>query len=312
MNWLKSSYPKVREILRDSIPDFWPSLSNVLSGALEEPIAPEAMLPLASCKTVNGKPDNAVHVSAALLALAKCLRIFDDLVDRDRTGQLWKQVGQERAWNYASAVHILSFEILSRSPLPHDRFRKINQLFIESFFILAGGQDRDLAGLTSTIEDYWLTIEMKSGCAFALACASGAMAGTDNSKWIEGCRSFGHHLGLTIQIFNDIESIWHPDGVTDLKQGKVTLPLVYGMSRDHPCRDELISLVNSGKVASNTGRIKEILNDIDTKNFMLWAALKEREQAIGALEGCPNPEGKEALVSYITGMFGDIDSLQQK
>ncbi len=176
---------------------------------MKEPIAPEAILPLASCKAVDNDADKAVHVSAALLAFAKCLRIFDDLVDRNRSGQLWEDIGQEIAWNYASAIYTLCFEILNKSKIPDNRFCKINQLFIDSYFILAGGQDRDLVGETSTIEDYWLTIDMKTGCAFAFACAAGAMAGTDNPEYIESCHTFGHHLGLTIQIFNDVESIWH-------------------------------------------------------------------------------------------------------
>jgi geranylgeranyl diphosphate synthase type I len=312
MNWLKSLYPQVRQVLEDTTPNDWPGLRMAIAKLFEPPIMTEAILPLAACRAVGGNPKDAIHVTAALLALAACLRLYDDLEDQDRPGGLWEEVGPARAWNYASAVHILSFEILNKTPLPLKRFRIINQLFIDSFFILAAGQDRDLSGITKTIEDYWLTIEMKSGCAYALACASGAMVGTDNPEWIEGCRTFGHHLGLAKMIFNDMESIWDPDGVTDLKQGKVTLPLVYGMSREHPCRDELLSLVNNGKLASNAERIKEILDNIDTKNFMLWAALKERDAALKALACCPNPEGKEALVSYITGMFGDIDSLQQK
>ncbi len=305
MKWLKSLYPEIRETLDQSLPRFWPGLRNVVARNLEAPIAPEAMLPLAACKLVNGQPALAVPIAAAVLALGTSLRVYDDIYDRDRDGALWQKVGPERAWNYASAVHVLSFEILSKASLPYQRFHRINQLFIDSCFTLSGGQDRDLAGDTRTIEDYWLTIEMKSGCAFALACAAGAMVGTDNAEWIGGCRSFGHHLGLTIQVFNDLESIWRPDGLTDLKQGKVTLPLVYGMTRDHPCRDELVAVVNNGRVAEEAARIKEILDGIDTRDFMIWAALKERDEALEALAGCPEGEGKDALVFFITGMFGD-------
>ncbi len=312
MDWLKSLYPQVRKVLEETTPVNWPGLKMAIERLFEPPIMTEAILPLAACHAVGGNPKDAIHVTAALLGFAACLRLYDDIEDQDRPGRLWEQVGPARAWNYASAVHILSFDILNKAPLPFERFRIINQLFIDSFFILAAGQDRDLAGVTKTVEDYWLTIEMKSGCAYALACASGAMAGTDNPEWLEGCRFFGHHLGLTKQILNDMESIWHPDGVTDMKQGKITLPLVYGMSCDHPWRDELISFVNNTGIASNAERIIEILDMIDTKNFMLWAALKERDKALNALGSCPNTEGKEALVSYITGLFGDIYSLQQK
>jgi geranylgeranyl diphosphate synthase, type I len=253
-----------------------------------------------------------VHVTAALLAFSAAMRLYDDVEDQDRPTGLWAKIGPARAYNIGSTVHVLSFDILSKAPLPCNRFRSINQLFIDSFYNLAAGQDRDLAGVTATVEDYWLTIELKTGSAFALACACGALAGTDDPSLIESCRRFGYHVGMTLQVFNDMNSIWHPDGITDIEQGKVTLPLIYAMSFEHPAREELISCIKGENIAARVERIKEILNKTDTKNFLLWAALKEREQALEALSACPENEGREALKAYITGMFGDLDSLKHK
>lgn len=309
MDWLKSLYPEIREVLQDSIPEYWEGLRQVLGKLFEEPMLPEAALPLVACKAVNGNPKNAVHVTAALIALGVCLRIFDDLADQDKAEDLWQLVGIPRAWNYASAIHILSFEILSKAPLSSDLFRRVNQYCIDAFFRIAAGQDRDLAGATRTIEDYWLTVEMKSACFVTTACAMGAMTGTDDPKLIQSCGVFGHHLGFALQIFNDMESIWQPKGVTDLQQGKVTLPLLYGLQVNHPRRDELHSIVMANEIASRENRIKDILDQIDTRSFLIWAALKEREQAIAAIQICPNIEGRQALEAYITGMFGDIDTL---
>ncbi|MEQ8463813.1 polyprenyl synthetase family protein [Coleofasciculus sp. E1-EBD-02] len=309
MDSLKSLYPEIREVFQNSIPNFWTELKVVLAKLFEEPMIPEAILPLASCQAVDGEAKEAIHVCAALLALGLCLRILDDLEDQDRDGQLWKEVGATRAWNYASAIHILSFEILSKASLEPKIFHKINQSYIDAFFRISVGQDRELVGTTRTVEDYWLTVEMKSAGFVATACATGAMVGTDNPELIQSCGVFGHHLGLALQILNDMESIWQPDGITDLKQGKITLPLLYGLESHHSERDELLSLVTDNEIATHAERIKEILDKIDTKSFLIWAALKEREQALEAIKICPNAEGREVLESYITGMFGDIDLL---
>lgn len=309
MDGLRSLYPEVRKILRDSVPDYWPDLGNVLAKLFEEPLIPEAMLPLASCKAVNGNPKDAVHVSAALLAMGMSVRIFDDLFDQDKSEELWEQVGPQRTWNYASVINNISFEIINSAPLHHDIRQKVNQHIIDSIFCLAAGQDRDISGLTRTIDEYWLTAEMKSANVYATACAAGAIVGTDNEELIHACGVFGHHLGLTIQIFNDMESIWLPKGITDLKQGKITLPLLYGLTKDHSEKDELKVLVLSNQIASHSERIKEILDNIETKTFLIWAALKEREQALEAISICPDSEGKEVLQSFITGIFGDIDSI---
>lgn len=314
MDWLTSLYPEVRQVLEDAIPSYWPELRPIFDTlfAKPPPLLSVAILPLVSCHAVNSTARDAVPVSAALIAAEVSLRIFDDLEDKDRSGQLWELVGEARAWNYASAIHILSFEILSKAPFPPQIFHKVNQIFIDTFFYITVGQDRDLTGATKTIEDYWQTIELKTATAYSAACASGAIVGTENPELIQACGTFGHHVGLAIQIFNDMESIWQPDGITDLKQGKITLPLLYGLQSDHPERSELLSLVTVNEIANHAERIKEILDNIDTKSFLIWAALKEREQALEAIKICPNSEGREVLESYITGMFGDIDLLLQQ
>lgn len=312
MFWLKSLYPKVRSVLDAATPDFWSGLRLAIGGLFEEPTPTEAALPLASCRAVGGNPEDAVHVTAALLAFSAAMRLYDDVEDQDRPNRLWAKIGPARAYNIGSAVHVLSFDILNKAPLSRNRFRVINQSFIDNFYSIAAGQDRDLAGIARSVEDCWLTIELKTGSAFALACACGALAGTDDSALIRSCRRFGHHLGTTLQILNDMNSIWHPEGFSDIQQGKVTLPLIHAMSFEHPAREELVSSVKGRRVAANAERIRAILDKTDTKNFLLWAALKEREDALKALDVCPENEGKEALKAYITGMFGDIDTLMQK
>ncbi len=276
---------------------------------IEGPLIPEAILPLASCKAVGGQAKDAVYVAAALTAAATSLRILDDLEDQDRPERLWKQVGPARTWNYASAIESLSFIILSQSPLAPETFHQINGTFADTFLHITYGQDRDLSGNPQTTEDYWLTMEQKIAWGYAAGCAAGAIVGTDRKDLIEACGDFGFHLGLTIQLVNDMESIWHPDGVTDLMQGKITLPLIYGLTENHANRDELAALVETNQIAAHGERIKEILDTIDARSFMIWAALKERDQALEALTICPDPEGKEALEAYITGLFGDIEPL---
>lgn len=272
-------------------------------------MTPEAILPLASCQAVNGDPCKAIHITAAGVALGTSLRILDDLMDRDKPDKLWSQAGEARAWNYAAAIHTISFEILRNAPLPVELYNTLNQVFIDTFLYISAGQDRDIADQSNSIDDYWMTVKMKTAAAFQLACKTGAIIGTEDAQLIQACSNFGRHLGFTIQAFNDMESIWHNGNkwTTDLKQGKLTLPLLYGLQFVHPEYEELLSIVNEKRIASKSERIKEILNNIDTKGFLIWVALKEREQALKSINICPNEAGKEVLESYITGMFGDIN-----
>jgi geranylgeranyl pyrophosphate synthase len=309
MDWLKSLYPAVRDILWNATPEYWPELRDLVEELFGDALIPEVILPLAACKAAGGEAKDAVHVSAALVAAASSLRILDDLEDQDRPDRLWNQVGPARAWNYAAALQSMSFDVLAQASLAPDLVHSIISTFTDAFLHVAYGQDRDLIGDTRSIEAYWATVAEKVAYAYATACTAGAMIATDNRDLIRACGDFGFHLGFVIQVVNDMESIWSPDGETDLKQGKVTLPLLYGLTSDHSQHSELVSLVKADEIASSGERIKEILDSIDTRSFLIWSALKEREQALEAISICPDPEGKEALEAYVTGLFGDIESL---
>ncbi|MES0491444.1 MAG: polyprenyl synthetase family protein [Leptospirales bacterium] len=310
--WLKSSYPRIQEVIETSVPKDWPGIRHAVAGLLEGDLPTETVLPLASCKAVGVDPKEATEVTAALLLFAAALRLYDDAVDQDRPGGLWEQVGSARASNYATVVHTLVYNVLSKAKLSEDKYRALNIFFTDAYINIAAGQDKDLAGDTKTVEEYWLTIELKSGWSYALGCACGGLVGSDEPELIESCHMYGYHLGLAKQIMNDYESVWTPDDISDFQQGKTTLPLIYGLNYDHPAKGELLSYVNENSVQKHEKRIGEILDSIDTKQFLIWAALKEREAALEALEPCPDVEGKKALFAYITGMFGDIDKLLDK
>jgi len=171
------------------------------------------------------------------------------------------------------------------------------------------GQDRDLRGETRTLEDYWRTIEGKNAMAFSFICAAGAICGTGDTVLIQACRTFGHHLGLALQLFDDFEGFWKPSGLNDLAMGKITLPVLYGLSVEHEERNELQALVNDNNLAVHVDRIRTILDKIHTRDFMIWAALQERKQAIAALNPCPGQDGVTALSAYMTTIFCHIEDV---
>lgn len=304
MDYFQSLYPRIKEVIQNSVPNYWPELKYILEGFYPEPMPPEALLPLASCQAVKGNPEDAVTVCAALVTATAYLHISDNLEE--------EQVDTARARNYADALHTVCLDILIGESFQTPVFQKINQYFIDTFLKFAAGQDRELVGDTNTIEDYWLTMELKIASRYSTACATGAMVGTENPKLIQACSAFGYHLGLSLQILKEMKSIWYADGITDLQKGKITLPVLYGLQSDHPQREQLLSLVKTREIVIYAEEIKAILDKIDTKSFLIWAALKEREQALEAIKICPNSEGREILESYLNGMFGDIDELLEQ
>jgi geranylgeranyl diphosphate synthase type I len=120
---------------------------------------------------------------------------------------------------------------------------------------------------------------------------------------------YGYHWGLALQILNDMEGIWQTDGESDLEKGKVSLPVLYGLHCDHEEKEELQNIVWQNKIAEHSRRVKEILDHVDARSYLIWAALEERKKAIEAIQVCPDEEGKNALTYFINGVFGDIDEI---
>lgn len=126
---------------------------------------------------------------------------------------------------------------------------------------------------------------------------------------LDACRTFGYHLGLALQLFDDFEGIWGESALGDLVIGKITLPVIYGLNVAHKRRDELQKLINDGSLTTESKRICEILDEIHTRDFMIWAALQERDKAVMALESCPGQQGVTALTAYVTTIFAHFEDV---
>ncbi|MGB5969241.1 MAG: hypothetical protein WBG70_13035, partial [Spirulinaceae cyanobacterium] len=104
MDSFPSLYPQIKEVIQNSVPNYWPELKYILEGFCPESISPEAVLPLASCQAVKGNPQDAVAVSAALITATAYVDILDNLEEQE-------QVDTAKARNYADALHTVSLDI---------------------------------------------------------------------------------------------------------------------------------------------------------------------------------------------------------
>jgi geranylgeranyl pyrophosphate synthase len=69
---------------------------------------------------------------------------------------------------------------------------------------MSGGQYLDLNLPEPTLDQYWKIARGKSGTFFALACRSGANLATLDPSILDAYEQLGHHLGLLVQISDDV------------------------------------------------------------------------------------------------------------
>ena len=309
MNEIETLYNDAKKILLSNIPSYWPEMYSLAYEYTNRDMLPEIITPAAACKSVGGKMGATNEIGAAILAAAISMRILDDLQDNDKPEALYNKIGLPRTLNYVDAFRTLAYKILGDKCTVDKNYLVILQEFTTCYLVVLAGQDSDLKPAQLNFEEAWKIIEMKTGFIHATAAAIGAIAGTNDTVFINACKNYGYHLGLAIQIFNDIDGIWNPEGVSDIEQNKITLPIIYALNCEHKDKKALFNIVSNNSLAVNSALVLKILNDTNTKEYLLWAALQQREKAFEAISILPDNEGTQIMRAFFDSIFGDIEEL---
>jgi len=160
-------------------------------------------------------------------------------------------------------------------------------------------------------EAYFSTIDRKTASLFVACAEMGAYAaGTDgNDPRLEALRLFARNLGLCFQITDDIfdyypreAEIGKPTG-NDLREGKVTLPLLSVLLRDDaPSRDMMLALV--AKENLNADEINRLTQYAIANGGISYARTRMQQLAAdaeAALTGTfPDSPARASLLALLT------------
>lgn len=301
----------VRVFLRQHAPKEWPEFQAILNSTVEHELGPLSILPLAACGAAGGHLRDAVGATAAWEAASVALRMLDNTQDGDRTGTLSEAIGWQRAVNFSTAFSVWIFELLQYSDGPASRLKRVSGEFSKAGLQLLKGQDDDLRNPIRTIEQVYALMANKNGAAFALACAAGAQSADADAEDLRALRAYGTHLGIALQMLEDIEDIWRPTGLSDLQRGKISFPVVHALETAHARQKELKSIVEAGKLAESAELVMEILRTAESKEFVLYAALQERQRALDFLGYLPVSGARATLEMYLETVFSEFDVLRE-
>lgn len=164
--------------------------------------------------------------------------------------------------------------------------------------------------LTFSEEDYFQLISAKTASLMSAACELGALAGM--SQYRVPLAQFGHHLGMAFQIADDLLDYTGSEAVTgkpsghDLRERKVTLPLVSALSRatETETREIRRFFTRVDPLDEEIDRIVGIVEERGGLEYTRVRAAEYAERAEAVLEGLEAGTAVEALrgaVSYAVG-----------
>ncbi len=162
--------------------------------------------------------------------------------------------------------------------------------------------------LDITEDIYYEIIRQKTATLIAACCSLGACSVKPDSEHVETMRKFGELIGMAFQIKDDLFDytdgpIGKPTGI-DIKEQKMTLPLIYVLNRAE--KKEKNWIINSVKNHNrNKKRVKEVIAFVKENGGLDYAENKMREfqaEAIKLISSYPESEFKESLelmVNYV-------------
>jgi octaprenyl-diphosphate synthase len=109
---------------------------------------------------------------------------------------------------------------------------------------------------------YFEIIRQKTASLIASCCAVGASSVGTSAEMIEKARLFGEKVGIAFQIKDDLfdygtAEIGKPLGI-DIKEKKMTLPLIYALNHDDkPSRRHIINLIRNQ--SHQPKKVKEVI-----------------------------------------------------
>jgi octaprenyl-diphosphate synthase len=91
--------------------------------------------------------------------------------------------------------------------------------------------------VTLSEDEYLEVIRCKTAVLFQGACRTGALVASANDDVVQALTDYGYHLGLAFQMADDLLdytqdlSALGKHAGADLREGKLTLPLIHALSR---------------------------------------------------------------------------------
>ncbi len=197
-------------------------------------------LTLLTGKMIDYRRDRLIPLSAGFEMLHLASLVHDDIIDRAATRRGLPTVNAR--FNNDLAILLGDFYFAKTAGLIADvNDNRIDRLFSETVATLVEGaimEMLDAHHLDLSLDRYLQRISSKTAFLIGACCKGSAIVCAASDEQIVEMQHFGHSLGMAFQIVDDIldyigsdESIGKPAG-NDLRQGMVTLPLIYALEHD--------------------------------------------------------------------------------
>lgn len=305
---ISSDLERLQKIMKQSLSSNSPLLNEIVDKYLEtkgKQIRP--IIVVLSAKFFGAEVSDGVLCGAASVELLhNASLIHDDVIDETKQRRGHDTINN--TWDNHIAVLVGDFFVSNAlaCAIRTNDFRVISTISELGKELSTGEIDQiDVAKHHSIDEQTYFSIINKKTASLFQSCVKvgGYSVGASDID-IANLSKFVELLGLSFQIKDDIFDYFKDDAIgkptgNDLREGKVTLPLIYALSHtDAPRHEEMRRLADSDSLT--TEQIETLIDFAKAEGGIEYAyATMERlrAEARSILEPYPDNEAKRAFLS---------------
>ena len=257
---------------------------------------------------VCGKINESTYRGASLIELLHTASlVHDDVVDEANYRRGFFSVNA--LWKNKIAVLVGDF-LLARGLILSVENKDFNLLSIVTNAVREMSEGELLQfdksrRLDITEEVYYEIIRRKTASLISSCCAVGASSSGATEDAVHKMKEFGEKIGMAFQIKDDLfdygeDEIGKPLGI-DIKEKKMTLPLIHALSRTGWLeKRKILGIVKNE--SSKPKKVKEVIDFVKASGGIEYANTamnRFREEALQILNGFPQSRYKESLIQLV-------------
>jgi octaprenyl-diphosphate synthase len=299
-----------QELSRQSAAAFQPvsEITSYLLGGGGKRLRP-ALLLLCHGYAAGGqnKRRSAIKLAAVVELLHSATLIHDDVIDsadtrrgRPSANSCW---GNHRSVLAGDWLYMQSFQIALEERNFHvlDILIDLTQKMVEGELI----QLEKLGRMDVTEQDALQLATYKTACLFSGCARLGGVLGGFDERHESAMADYGRYAGLAFQLVDDLLDFTASSAqlgkpvLSDLKEGKVTLPLIYAMENGHSEARELVTRVLEEKefVSVQPEKLVALVRDSGALERTRHLAHDYARRAKACLNGSRESEYGRALLT---------------
>lgn len=282
-----------------------PTIGRYIQTSGGKRIRPAVLLMASRLSGYQG--DRAVLYAAVVEFIHTATLVHDDIIDDSelRRGRLavHSRWGNDITVLLGDYLYIKSMAMA----LMHDTLELVRVLCDVTLRMIEG----ELYQLTKngdasiTEEEHLEIIRRKTAYLFGGCAQIGGMLGTISREQEEALRDYGFNLGIAFQLVDDLldftgdaKALGKPIGA-DLREGKMTLPLIHLLSQGHARGDAIVRDIISSRDASEEqwNELLGILRDHRSIDYAERRAVEFAERAKKPLYQFPASAERDALLA---------------